>query len=135
MPSLCRYREIVLDSIAPLRQRLIEDLGPAGVHALEDGLALGAVVGLWVTFPVVAVALTVGLGASPKRASLLAVLPELVGMVRSEDARRQESYFIGGVVGGAIVGHAVGSLLRLGARLSGVAVPTTAELLNQFTGV
>jgi len=124
-----------LESLAALRQGLLERFGPAGIHALEDGLALGAVVGLWVTFPAAAVALTVGLGASPKRASLLAVLPELVGMVRSEDARRQESYFIGGVVGGAIVGHAVGSLLRLGARLSGVDVPTTAEILTRLTGV
>jgi len=123
---------MALESLAALRQGLLERFGPAGIHALDDGLALGAVVGLWVTFPAAAVALAVGLGASPKRASLLAVLPELVGMIRGEDARRQESYFVGGALGGLLVGYGVGFGLRLGARLSGVPIPSAADVLARL---
>lgn len=130
MSRLQQVREQLLAAVAPLRQRLIDDLGVAGVHAVEDGLMIGAVVGLYLTFPVAAVALAVGLGASPKRASLVAILPELVGMVRSNDARRQESYFVGGVFGGAVGGVVVGLVLDLAARWSGVTVPTVGEVLS-----
>jgi len=123
---------MALDSLAALRQGLLDRFGPAGIHALEDGLALGAIVGLWVTFPAAAVALAVGLGASPKRASLLAVLPELVEMIRGEDARRQESYFVGGALGGSVLGYGVGFALRTGARLSGVPVPSAADILARL---
>lgn len=123
---------MALDTLAALRQGLLDRFGPAGIHALEDGLALGAIVGLWITLPAAAVALAVGLGASPKRASLLAVLPELVGMVRGEDARRQESYFVGGTFGGAVLGYGVGFGLRMGARLSGVPVPSAADVLARL---
>jgi len=121
-----------LTQLTALRKRLIDHFGTAGIHAIEDGLALGAIIGLWVTFPAAAVALAVGLGASPKRASLLAVLPELVGMIRGEDARRQESYFVGGALGGSVLGYGIGFALRTGARLSGVPVPSAADILARL---
>lgn len=130
MDSLPPAAERVLDRLAGLRQQLIDRFGTDGIHALEDGAMIGAVVGLWVTFQPAAVVLAVGLGASPRRASLIAILGELLSLVASDARRRQESYFAGGLLGGAVGGLLVGTGLSLAAASHGVAVPTAAEMLR-----
>jgi hypothetical protein len=95
--------------IGALRKSVVESLGPRAVHAVEDGFTVGVVSGLALTEAVISVLMLTGLGAIPKRAGPLAILREVSELVRSEDARAQESYFVVGVVVGLVVGVGVGA--------------------------
>lgn len=82
-----------MTQLGELRQSVVGDIGPKAVHALEDGATTGIGAGLALTYLPAAVVLVVALGAVPARAGVIAVLRELIEMVRSEDARRQEAWF------------------------------------------
>lgn len=115
--------------LGQLRQRVLDRFGRRGVHAIEDGLAVGVILGLWVTYQPAAVALLLALGAAPKRAGLVAVLREIPDLVRVEDARAQEAYLVGAAVIGSAGGLLLGAGFRAAAAWAGVDVPPIAELL------
>lgn len=99
--------------LAQLRARIVDSLGPRGVHAVEDGFTVGLVAGLAVTFLPLAGAVVAALTGAPSRAGPLAVLREVGDIVRAEDARAQESYFAVGVAVGAVIGLAIGTALSV----------------------
>jgi len=94
-----------------VRSKVVEAVGPRAIHAVEDGGTIGVVAGLAFTEPVLAVLILTGLGATPTRAGPLAILQEISGLVRSDDARAQESYFVVGTLAGLIIGVGTGTLL------------------------
>jgi hypothetical protein len=96
--------------MAQLRSNVVEAVGPRAIHAVEDGGTIGVVAGLAFTEPVLAVLILTGLGATPTRAGPLAILQEISGLVRSDDARAQESYFVIGTLAGLGIGVATGSV-------------------------
>lgn len=102
-----------LQRLAQLRQRLVDAVGARAIHAVEDGLTVGLVAGLAVTFVPLAVVVLGVLTGSRSRAGPLALIREVGDIVRSDDARAQEAYFAGGVVVGAVVGLAVGTALSV----------------------
>jgi hypothetical protein len=99
--------------LAQLRQRVVDSLGPRGVHAAEDGFAVGLVAGLAVTFLPLAGVVVAALTGAPSRAGPLALLREVGNIVRADDARAQESYFAAGVAVGAVIGLAIGTALSV----------------------
>lgn len=115
--------------LAQLRQRVLDEFGRRGVHAIEDGAVVGIVLGLWVTFEPAAIGLLLALGTAPKRAGLVAILAELRDLVREEQARAQESYFVGAAIAGVPIGLVAGVALSMAAAHSGVDVPPVADLL------
>jgi hypothetical protein len=96
-----------------LRTRTVNAVGPRAVHAAEDGLTVGLVAGLAVTFLPLAAVVVAALTGARSRAGPLALLREVGGIVRAEDARAQESYFAAGVAVGAVVGLGVGTALSV----------------------
>lgn len=99
--------------LAQLRKRLVDSVGPRAVHAAEDGLTVGLVAGLAVTFLPLAAVVVAALTGARSRAGPLALLREVGEIVRAEDARAQESYFAVGVAVGAVVGLGVGTALSV----------------------
>lgn len=95
--------------IAELRSRVVGAVGPRAVHALEDGATVGVVLGMAWTAPTLAAAILALLGATPARAGPMAIISEVYDLVRQDDARAQESYFVLSIMAGALVGAPVGS--------------------------
>jgi hypothetical protein len=98
-------------NLSETRRTVVNAIGTRAIHAVEDGLSVGVLVGLAVTLPAVAVAVAGALGVIPSRAGPLALVRELPDIVRTDDARAQESYFMAGFLGGASGGSAVGWIL------------------------
>lgn len=97
--------------ISNLRDSITDGIGVRAIHAVEDGLTVGITVGLALTYPTLAAILLVSLGCIPKRAGPLAIIREVTDLVREEDARAQESYFVISVLIGVGLGVASGTLL------------------------
>lgn len=97
--------------IAELRSRVVGAVGPRAVHALEDGATVGVVLGMAWTAPTLAAAILALLGATPARAGPMAIISEVYDLVRQDDARAQESYFVLSIMAGALVGAPVGSVV------------------------
>jgi len=62
----------------------------------------------------------------PSRAGPMAVLQEIGGIVRAEDARAQESYFAVALTAGVLVGLGVGTVVEAAAMAAGVEIPVEA---------
>jgi uncharacterized membrane-anchored protein YitT (DUF2179 family) len=112
-----------LPRLAQLRQRLLERFGKRALHAVEDGLTVGLLVGLGLTFWPLAAGLATVLTGVPRSAGVLALLREVPEIVRGSDARAQESWFVGAVVVGLLIGLGAGTLASLAASINGIAVP------------
>lgn len=112
------------------RTRLVGTVGVNGTHAIEDGGTTGIALGLWFTFQPAAVLLLCVLTGIPKGGGPLAILRSVVEIVRADDAREQESLFALSMLGGALLGAGVGTVLTLAAAFAGVPVPTVGELLS-----
>jgi len=111
-----------------LRTRLVDNLGPRAVHAAEDGLTVGLTLGFALSYPPLAALLAAAVTGLPKRAGPMAILRELAGIVRSEDARAQESYFAVALTVGVLVGLGVGTVVEAAALTAGVEIPVEAVL-------
>jgi len=94
-----------------IRETVVSSIGPKAVHALEDGLTVGLLTGLALTFPVGAIVLLVSLGCVPARAGPIAILREVTDLVREDDARAQESYFMLSALVGLVSGVLSGTWL------------------------
>jgi len=114
--------------LAQLRKRLVDSVGPRAVHAAEDGLTVGLTLGFVVAYPPLAALLAAAVTGLPKRAGPMAILRELGGIVRSEDARAQESYFAVALTVGVLVGLGVGTVVEAAAMAAGVEIPVEAVL-------
>jgi len=112
--------------LAQLRQRLIDSVGPRAIHAAEDGLTVGLTLGFAVAYPPLAALLAAAVTGLPKRAGPLAILRELGGIVRAEDARAQESYFAVALTAGVLLGLGVGTVVEAAAVAAGVEIPVEA---------
>jgi len=112
--------------LAQLRQRLIDSVGPRAIHAAEDGLTVGLSLGFVLSYPPLAALLAAAVTGLPKRAGPMAILRELGGIVRSEDARAQESYFAVALTVGVLVGLGVGTVVEAAAVAAGVEIPVEA---------
>jgi hypothetical protein len=97
--------------LASVRASVVGAIGPRAVHAAEDGLTAGALVGLAVTVPRIAGLLAAALAGVPSRAGPLALIREIPEIIRGDNARAQESYFIVAFLLGAVVGVIIGGLL------------------------
>lgn len=135
------------DEVAALRTRVITDggqpqgaldrarrsvvgaLGPAAIHALEDGAVVGVVVGLALTWVPGAVIILAAFGVHPKRVGPLSVVREVVEIVRSADARKQESFFVGALLVGAKIG------LEFGPDLAAAAPPALSVGAADLAGL
>jgi hypothetical protein len=115
-----------LQRLAQLRKRLVGSVGPRAVHAVEDGLTVGLTLGFALTYLPLAALLVASVTGLPKRAGPVAVLRELGGIVRSEDARAQESYFAVALVVGVLLGLGVGTVVEAAAVAAGVEIPVEA---------
>jgi len=58
----------------------------------------------------------------------MAILRELGGIIRAEDARAQESYFAVALTAGVLVGLGVGTVVEAAAMAAGVEIPVEALL-------
>jgi hypothetical protein len=114
--------------LAQLRKRLLNSVGPRAVHAAEDGLTVGLTLGFVLSYPPLAALLAAAVTGLPKRAGPMAILRELGGIVRSEDARAQESYFAVALTVGVLVGLGVGTVVEAAALAAGVEIPVEAVL-------
>jgi hypothetical protein len=114
--------------LAQLRKRLLNSVGPRAVHAAEDGLTVGLTLGFVLSYPPLAALLAAAVTGLPKRAGPMAILRELGGIVRSEDARAQESYFAVALTAGVLVGLGVGTVVEAAALAAGVEIPVEAVL-------
>lgn len=114
--------------LAQLRKRLLNSVGPRAVHAAEDGLVVGLTLGFVLSYPPLAALLAAAVTGLPKRAGPMAILRELGGIVRSEDARAQESYFAVALTVGVLVGLGVGTVVEAAAMAAGVEIPVEAVL-------
>jgi len=112
--------------LAQLRQRLVDSVGPRAIHAAEDGLTVGLTLGFVLSYPPLAALLAAAVTGLPKRAGPMAILRELGGIVRSEDARAQESYFAVALTVGVLVGLGVGTVVEAAAVAAGVEIPVEA---------
>jgi len=112
-----------LDRLAQLRQRLLDRFGKRAIHAVEDGATVGLLVGLGLTFWPLAAGLATVLTGVPRSAGVLALIREIPEIVRGSDARAQESWFVGAVVAGLVVGLGAGALASVAASINGIAVP------------
>jgi len=112
--------------LAQLRQRLVDSVGPRAIHAAEDGLTVGLSLGFVLSYPPLAALLAAAVTGLPKRAGPMAILRELGGIVRSEDARAQESYFAVALTVGVLVGLGVGTVVEAAAVAAGVEIPVEA---------
>lgn len=112
-----------LRRLAQLRQRLLERFGRRALHAAEDGLTVGLLVGIGLTFWPLAASLAAVLTGVPRSAGVLALIREIPEIVRGSDARAQESYFAGAVAVGVLVGLGVGTLASIAAAANGVGIP------------
>lgn len=108
--------------LAQLRKRLVGSVGPRAVHAAEDGLTVGLTLGFAVAYPPLAALLAAAVTGLPKRAGPMAILRELGGIVRAEDARAQESYFAVALTVGVLVGLGVGTVVEATAVASGLEI-------------
>jgi hypothetical protein len=97
--------------ISNLRDSITDGIGTRAVHAVEDGLTVGICVGLSVTSPGYAAVILVSLGVIPKRAGPIAMIREIPDLVREDDARTQESYFVISALLGCMMGYGFGSVM------------------------
>jgi len=104
------------------RKRFVDSIGPRAVHAIEDGATSGVGLGLAVTYLPAAVVLLLALGSTPSRAGPIAVLRELIEMVRSKDARAQEAYFTVAFLVCIPIGAGAGSLLSAATAAHGITI-------------
>ena len=114
--------------LAQLRKRLLNSVGPRAVHAAEDGLVVGLTLGFVLSYPPLAALLAAAVPGLPSRAGPMAILRELGGIVRSGDARAQESYFAVALTGGVLLGLGVGTVVEAAAMAAGVEIPVEAVL-------
>jgi uncharacterized membrane-anchored protein YitT (DUF2179 family) len=114
---------ITLSRLASLRKRLLDRFGRRALHAAEDGLTVGLLVGIGLTFWPLAAGLATVLTGVPRSAGVLALLREIPEIVRGSDARAQESWFATATVAGLLVGLGVGTLASIAAAANGVAIP------------
>jgi len=112
--------------LAHLRDRLVDSVGPRAIHAAEDGLTVGLTLGFVLSYPPLAALLAAAVTGLPSRAGPMAILREVGGIVRSEDARAQESYFAVALVVGVLVGLGVGTVVEAAAMAAGVEIPVEA---------
>lgn len=109
--------------LAGIRDRLVARIGKRAAHAIEDGLTIGIIAGLLVTFPPLGVVLFSILSGHPRKKGPLAMIAELPDLVRGDDARAQESWLTGATVLGALIGVVVGGVVAFAALSVGVSVP------------
>jgi len=114
--------------LAQLRQRLVDSVGPRAVHAAEDGLTVGLSLVFALSYPPLAALLVAAVTGLPKRAGPMAILRELGGIIRAEDARAQESYFAVALTVGVLLGSGVGTVVEAAAMAAGVEIPVEAFL-------
>lgn len=100
-------------SIQSARQSVVNAIGARAIHAVEDGLTVGVLVGFGVTVPMIAGAFAAILTGVPRTAGILSLLREIPEIVRGEDVRAQESYFILAVLAGVALAVPVGYGLSL----------------------
>lgn len=112
--------------LAQLRARIVDSVGPRAVHAAEDGLTVGLTLGFVLSYPPLAAVLAAAVTGLPSRAGPMAILRELGGIVRAEDARAQESYFAVALTVGVLVGLSVGTVVEATAVASGLEIPVGA---------
>jgi len=106
------------------RQRVVDAIGPAAAHALQDGATVGALLGLSLTFPAAVALLAAGLGINGVRPGR--IIAQADKLVREEDIRPNREYFVGGFLAGALLGVAVGLVLSTAATWANITVPTLA---------
>jgi len=115
-----------LQRLAQLRKRLVGSVGPRAVHAAEDGGVVGLTLGFTLSYPPLAALLVASVAALPDRAGPMAMVGEIVGIVRAEDARAQESYFAVALTVGVLLGLGVGTVVEAAAMAAGVEIPVEA---------
>ena len=115
-----------LRRLAQLRQRLLDRFGRRALHAVEDGLTVGLLVGIGLTYWPLAASLAAVLTGVPRTAGVLALIREIPAIVRGEDARAQESYFSYAVGAGVVIGLVVGTLASIAAAANGIVVSMPA---------
>jgi len=94
-----------------LRKRVLKNIGPTGMHSLQDGFTLGVIGALALTYPP-AVALIAGvLGLDG--ISLKKLTKKADQFVREEDIQKSPEYFIIGFLLGGVVGYAFGTAAKI----------------------
>jgi len=97
-----------------LRKRILQNIGPTGMHSLQDGFTLGVIGALALTYPP-AVALIAGvLGLDG--ISLKKLTKKADQFVREEDIQKSPEYFVIGFLIGGLIGYAFG----MGAKAAGL---------------
>jgi hypothetical protein len=97
-----------------LRKRVLKNIGPTGMHSLQDGFTLGTIGALALTYPpaVALIAGAIGLdGISIKK-----LTKKADDLVRTEDIQKSPEYFVIGFLLGGLIGYAFG----LGAKAAGL---------------
>ena len=102
-----------MSALGAIRNSVVDDIGPTAAHAAEDGLSAGLLAGLAVTFLPLALALGGVLGVHPKGRGPLSIIAQLQTIVREEDARAQEGWFMGSIFVGTVLGLALGAALSV----------------------
>jgi len=97
-----------------LRKRVLKNIGPTGMHSLQDGFTLGTVGALALTYPpaVALIAGAIGLDGI----SLKKLTKKADDLVRTEDIQKSPEYFVIGFLLGGVVGYGFG----MGAQLAGL---------------
>lgn len=94
------------------RKSVVDAVGVRAIHAIEDGVTVGALLALTLTYRPLAALVAGGLGLAPGRAGPLVVAKDLTDIVRQDDARTQESYFVVATLVGFVVATPLGLLAR-----------------------
>jgi hypothetical protein len=97
-----------------LRKRVLKNIGPTGMHSLQDGFTLGTIGALALTYPpaVALIAGAIGLDGI----SLKKLTKKADQFVREEDIQKSPEYFVIGFLLGGVVGYGFG----MGARIAGL---------------
>lgn len=94
-----------------LRKRVLKNIGPTGMHSLQDGFTLGTVGALALTYPpaVALIAGAIGLDGI----SLKKLTKKADDLVRTEDIQKSPEYFVIGFLLGGVVGYGFGTAAKL----------------------
>lgn len=110
-----------------LRDRILDNFGSHGTHAIEDGAVLGVIFGLLLTFPLAVALITLvvfGDAMKPRK-----VIQNADEWIRREQIQNQLLHFALSFGGGSIIGIGLGVVFRITVAWSGVSIPDIASIL------
>ena len=107
---LRQYIDAATTALGGVRQRVLSQFGRHGTHAIEDGVAVGLLLGLLRTYPTAAGIIFLALGFSV-RADPAKLLKAADVLIREKAVRNQPLHFIIPLLVSAALGVGAGRVL------------------------